>query len=1416
MVQFIKAMRDDKGEMVRNAHLIGFFRRICKLLFLRVKPVFVFDGGTPALKRRTVIARRRQRERAQSKIRKTAEKLLLNHLRTRKLEELAEEIQIAKGVRKTSSSKNGVPIDIEQKSEAGCSSQTANSNGTYESADALLAASLAAEEDGQLEKLVSESQEGIHSDESEDMDGSEEIILPVNQGKVDPAVLAVLPPSMQLDLLVQMREQLMADNRQKFHKVKKVPASFSEMQIQAYLKTVAFRREIEEVRKSASGRGIGGMPTSRIASESGREFIFSSSFTGDKQALQFPGSNTSETEGRPAEQEKAPDVSKDPSSSLTSSMLSCKTVLQGEVSNEDSDAPVQTYVDEKGNIRVSRLRGMGVRMTRDIQWNLYLMKESEEQAMKNAANNVNEMDGDRTIQEEGTFVVGDHDVIHKNDEVDNLEMADSRYENESLCSACTNVKEISTKHSDQLHCNSEVRISRGLQISFTEDDIGEQGKEDDFFAALVAGQSVPDIHRESDTYNHLEDDTSECEWEEGVIEGNANSGFQGHPDSANLYQVLESAPVEYSVIGGDDGVEWEDANNVACETNIPSKGDKTKSREFLSEEEELQEAIRRSLEEFGARKSKATHSQLVIRDISQGSYEKATEVDMPMQISPCGNKLGVITNEMEAKDFSECERERKGKALFTEEVDKYSEKCKSKLKGYIEETSQVTSDNCSRVTEVSTSAPEMFPVDSQFVTLNETDRLAQVEEFSRSTEPNIMDEISKNEHLCHTDDREIQNDDRMNTLKSSELMHDAGQRVASGIIHTPELLDDPMHTLYEDKVTSEPPGGLHLCDTDDREIQNDDRMNTLKSSELIQDVGLRVAPSIIYTPELLNDPMHTLYQDMATIEPPGGLSIDDLIRQAEETDSSRDREAVSEKEAGLLALKEENLRRKREIEAELEAEKEALQDNVDEEMVFLRQEELDLQAAQKKHERNAESVTGEMFAECQELLQMFGLPYIIAPMEAEAQCAYLECTHLVEGVVTDDCDVFLFGAGHVYKNIFDERKYVETYLMKDIEEDLGLDRQKLISMALLLGSDYTEGISGIGIVNAIEVVRTFHEDDGLKKFKEWVDSPDPSLLDKVHAHEGKGSRKRSKSNKKTEHAVEEKEEGVIQDESAQTAQEDELSEDRDLALKKIFMAKHQAVSKNWHVPDSFPNESVVSAYTSPQVDKSTEPFSWGRPDLMSLRKLCWERFGWNKEKADELLLPVLKEYDRRETQLRLEAFYSFNERFAKIRSRRIQKAVTGITGRRSADLMDLPPHLESTPKKKPRKKKESSIGATDHNLPEQNTFDVANEAVSNDLQNLESVKSGKERKKKSDSTLKATTLGRGRGEGKGMGGKKAAGRGRGRGGQVRNSTGDSGNEKEKETSEKGQLKRKLCADTVGLRKSTRPHKAVKYAPEQDN
>ena len=58
----------------------------------------------------------------------------------------------------------------------------------------------------------------------------------------------------------------------------------------------------------------------------------------------------------------------------------------------------------------------------------------------------------------------------------------------------------------------------------------------------------------------------------------------------------------------------------------------------------------------------------------------------------------------------------------------------------------------------------------------------------------------------------------------------------------------------------------------------------------------------------------------------------------------------------------------------------------------------------------------------QELLRLFGIPYIEAPMEAEAQCAILDLTDQTSGTITDDSDIWLFGARHVYKNFFNKNK----------------------------------------------------------------------------------------------------------------------------------------------------------------------------------------------------------------------------------------------------------------------------------------------------------------------------------------------------------------------------------------------------------
>lgn len=130
-----------------------------------------------------------------------------------------------------------------------------------------------------------------------------------------------------------------------------------------------------------------------------------------------------------------------------------------------------------------------------------------------------------------------------------------------------------------------------------------------------------------------------------------------------------------------------------------------------------------------------------------------------------------------------------------------------------------------------------------------------------------------------------------------------------------------------------------------------------------------------------------------------------------------------------------------------------------------------------------------MYAESKRLLSLFGVPFIVAPAEAEAQCAQLELSGLVDGVATEDNDTFLFGGQRVYRNLFDSGKHVEVYHMPEVQAELGLDRRKLVDLALLLGSDYTDGVHGIGIVNAMEVVSSFDEEaGGLQAFAQYARS----------------------------------------------------------------------------------------------------------------------------------------------------------------------------------------------------------------------------------------------------------------------------------------------------------------------------------------
>jgi len=172
---------------------------------------------------------------------------------------------------------------------------------------------------------------------------------------------------------------------------------------------------------------------------------------------------------------------------------------------------------------------------------------------------------------------------------------------------------------------------------------------------------------------------------------------------------------------------------------------------------------------------------------------------------------------------------------------------------------------------------------------------------------------------------------------------------------------------------------------------------------------------------------------------------------------------------------------------------------------------------------------------------------------------------------------------------------------------------------MLLGSDYTEGVKGVGIVNAMELLQAFDMSKGVKhglsRFKKWLDG--------IEVPEGVGGRR---------------------DSSDLTGPE------------RLFDEKHKSARNRWTTPEGFPSDLVIHAYKSPVVNKSTERFSWGTPDVENLIKFCGRYIGWTAEETNKWLAPVVEKINTGYRQTRIDSYMRYEDSitFADVRSKRLR------------------------------------------------------------------------------------------------------------------------------------------------------------------
>ena len=142
----------------------------------------------------------------------------------------------------------------------------------------------------------------------------------------------------------------------------------------------------------------------------------------------------------------------------------------------------------------------------------------------------------------------------------------------------------------------------------------------------------------------------------------------------------------------------------------------------------------------------------------------------------------------------------------------------------------------------------------------------------------------------------------------------------------------------------------------------------------------------------------------------------------------------------------------------------------------------DLDTARTKAQQTSR-VTDEIVRQSKELLTLLGIPFIQAPSEGESQASYLVKQGDAHAVGSQDFDCLLVGTPVLIRNLASssrrklpgKKAYVSVHperinLIADLKK-LGITQKQLVDMAILIGTDFNEGIKGIGPQKSLQLIK---------------------------------------------------------------------------------------------------------------------------------------------------------------------------------------------------------------------------------------------------------------------------------------------------------------------------------------------------------
>lgn len=155
-----------------------------------------------------------------------------------------------------------------------------------------------------------------------------------------------------------------------------------------------------------------------------------------------------------------------------------------------------------------------------------------------------------------------------------------------------------------------------------------------------------------------------------------------------------------------------------------------------------------------------------------------------------------------------------------------------------------------------------------------------------------------------------------------------------------------------------------------------------------------------------------------------------------------------------------------------------------------------------------------------ELLEALGVPYVQAPEEADSVCAQLVKLGIAWGVVSNDRDILTFGCERLLYNFKTGDKSHPFIDLTTLLTEFGVNQTEFVDLCILLESDYTPKIKGIGPNKAFDIIKEFKtidaylsstkgakiklpEDFNYKDAQEYFKNPPVAKIDSSHASKSK-------------------------------------------------------------------------------------------------------------------------------------------------------------------------------------------------------------------------------------------------------------------------------------------------------------------------